>query len=253
MAKNDKEKVCLITGSSKGIGLAIAKRFDSNGIKVLLNSRHSIGKNLTKEFTNKPEHYKFDVSSSKSIENGLKKIKKKYKKIDYLICNVGFSSSPKKKQFEIEEWKLIFNRNFFSTLDTIFSFRKIFNKSSERKKIICISSVSGMYVSAAPTTYAVAKSALNNFVKHASKSLTKENIILNCVAPGNVFFKGGIWDKNFKKNKRYYKKYISSEVPEKRLAGPEEIAELVNYLCSEKSSFINGSVITIDGGQNKSL
>ena len=110
-----------------------------------------------------------------------------------------------------------------------------------------------MYVSAAPTTYAVAKSALNNFVKHASKSLTKENIILNCVAPGNVFFKGGIWDKNFKKNKRYYKKYISSEVPEKRLAGPEEIAELVNYLCSEKSSFINGSVITIDGGQNKSL
>lgn len=110
-----------------------------------------------------------------------------------------------------------------------------------------------MYVSAAPTTYAIAKSALNNFVKHASKSLTKENIILNCVAPGNVYFKGGVWDKNLKKNKKYYRKYISSEVPENRLADPREIAELVTYLCSDKSTFINGSVLSIDGGQDKSL
>ena len=80
-------------------------------------------------------------------------------------------------------------------------------------------------------------------MRHASKSLTKENIILNCVAPGNVFFKGGVWDKNLKKNKAYYKKYIKSEVPENRLANPEEIANLVVYLCSEESTFINGSII----------
>ena len=110
-----------------------------------------------------------------------------------------------------------------------------------------------MYVSAAPTTYAIAKSTLNSYVRHASKSLTKDNIILNCVAPGNVFFKGGVWDKNLKKNKNYYKKYIKTEVPENRLAHPEEIANLVVYLCSEKSTFINGSILNIDGGQNKSL
>ena len=122
-----------------------------------------------------------------------------------------------------------------------------------KKKIICISSVSGTYVSAAPTTYAIAKAALNNFVRHASKLLTKENIVLNCVAPGNIYFKGGVWDKNLRKNKSYYKKYINSEVPEKRLGTPEEVAELVGYLCSDSSTFINGSVISIDGGQNKSL
>ena len=56
-----------------------------------------------------------------------------------------------------------------------------------------------------------------------------------------------------KKNKSYYKKYINSEVPEKRLGTPIEIAELVSYLCSDNSTFINGAVINIDGGQNKSL
>lgn len=253
MQQKNNQKICLITGSSKGIGLAIAEKFDSYGVKVLLNSRHKIKKKLIKNFIKKPEHFKFDVTSTKSLENGLKKIKKKYKKIDYLICNVGFSRSLKKNQFKIDEWKKIFDKNFFSTLETIFLFKKYFNNNSSKKKIICISSISGMYVSAAPTTYAIAKSALNNFVKHASKSLTKENIILNCVAPGNVYFKGGVWDKNLKKNKKYYRKYISSEVPENRLADPREIAELVTYLCSDKSTFINGSVLSIDGGQDKSL
>ena len=71
--------------------------------------------------------------------------------------------------------------------------------------------------------------------------------------PWEYFFKGGVWDKNLKKNKKHYIKYIEGEVPEKRLGRPNEIANLVMYLCSDKSTFINGSVINIDGGQNKSL
>ncbi len=251
--KFNKNKIALITGSSKGIGLSIAKLLDSYGVKVLLNSRKKIKKSLTSSFKNNPEHFCFDVTSYKDLEKAFKKIKRKYKKIDYLICNVGYSSSSKKKQFEIDEWRKIFERNFFSTLNTIFLFKKIFKNIKSSKKIICISSISGLYVSAAPTTYAIAKSTLNSYVRHASKSLTRENIILNCVAPGNVFFEGGVWDKNLKKNKNYYKKYIKAEVPENRLAHPEEIANLVVYLCSEKSTFINGSIINIDGGQNKSI
>lgn len=252
MSKTSKIKIALITGSSKGIGLSIAKELDQAGIKVLINSRNQINKNLFKNFINQPEHYKFDVTSFKQTEKSLKKIKKKYKKLDYLICNAGYSSSPKSRKFDITEWKNIFEKNFFSTLNSIFLYRKLFN-NNKKKKIICISSVSGSYVSAAPSTYAIAKSTLNNFVKHVSKSLTRENIILNCVSPGNIFFKGGVWDKKLLKNKRFYLDYIKKEVPENRLGQPNEIANLVTYLCSEKSSFINGSVINIDGGQDKSL
>lgn len=253
MFLKSKKKIALVTGSSRGIGFAIAKSLDKKGIRVFLNSRSKISRKLLERFNNSPVHLKFDINKAKKLEMNFKKIKKKYGEIDYLICNVGFSSSPKNKQFDINEWKLIFERNFFSTLNTIFLFRKIFNNTKIKKKIICISSVSGTYVSAAPTTYAIAKAALNNFVRHASKLLTKENIVLNCVAPGNIYFKGGVWDKNLRKNKSYYKKYINSEVPEKRLGKPDEVAELVSYLCSNSSTFINGSVISIDGGQNKSL
>ena len=253
MPFKNKTKIALVTGSSKGIGLSIAKMLDAQGIKVFLNSRSNINKKIINQFNNNPEHLKFDIMDTKKLETNLKKIKKKFGNIDFLICNVGFSSTPKKKQFDTNEWKMVFEKNFFSTLNTIFSFRKIFKNSKILKKIICISSVSGTYVSAAPTSYAIAKAAINNFVSHASKALTKENIILNCVAPGNIYFKGGVWDKNFKNNKPYFKKYINSEVPEKRLGSPEEVAELVGYLCSDKSSFINGSIFGIDGGQNKSL
>ena len=99
--KLGKNKIALITGSTRGIGLSIAKLFDYCGVKVLINSRSKIKKTFLREFKNNPEHYPFDVTSKKKLDNALKKIKKKYKKIDYLICNVGFSSSPKTKQFEI--------------------------------------------------------------------------------------------------------------------------------------------------------
>lgn len=252
MSKNFKKKIALVTGSSKGIGLSIAKELDKSGIKVLTNSRNKINEKFSKCFINSTDHYKFDVTSFKQTEKCFRLIKKKYNRLDYLICNAGFSSSPKKKEFDIMEWKNIFERNFFSTLNSIFVYRKLFN-DDKKKKIICISSVSGSYVSAAPSTYAIAKSTLNNFVKHVSKSLTKENIILNCVSPGNIFFKGGVWDKNLLRNKKYYLNYIKKEVPENRLGNPNEIANLVSYLCSEKSTFINGSIINIDGGQDKSL
>ena len=121
-----------------------------------------------KEFINSPDHFRFDVTSTKQTEQALKKIKKKYGRLDFLICNAGYSSSPKKKEFDIKEWKNIFEKNFFSTLNSIFLYKKIFN-DKRKKKVICISSVSGAYVSAAPSTYAIAKSALNNFVRHVSK------------------------------------------------------------------------------------
>jgi len=247
-----KGKIALVTGSTQGIGLAIAKNLSEYGCFVILNSRKKKRKSFYENLGFKHDHYIFDNNLEKKTQLEMKKIFKKYKKIDFLICNVGHSNSNTKKINSLKEWKFIFENNFFSALNVIFSFLK-FSTKKDKIKIICISSVSGMYVSPAPSTYAVAKAALNSFVRHVSKLYTKNNVFINCIAPGNIYFKGGIWDKKLKKNKFKALQHIKKEVPEKRFGSPREIANLASYLCSEQSSFINGTVISIDGGQNKQI
>ena len=95
-----------------------------------------------------------------------------------------------KKNLILKSGKIFLKKISFQHLTQFFFIKKYL--MIKEKKVICISSVSGAYVSAAPSTYAIAKSALNNFVRHVSKSLTKENIILNCVSPGNIFLKEGL-------------------------------------------------------------
>ena len=252
MYKDLEGKIALVTGSTQGIGLAIAKNLSENGCFVILNSRRKMSKSFHKKLEFKHDHYIFDNNLEKKTQLQMKKIFKKYKKIDFLICNVGYSNSDKNKINSLREWKFIFENNFFSALNVIFSFLK-FSTKKGKIKIICISSVSGMYVSPAPSTYAVAKAALNSFVRHISKLYSKNNVIINSIAPGNIYFKGGVWDKKLKKNRNKALQHIKKEVPEKRFGSPKEVANLASYLCSEKSSFINGTVISMDGAQNKQI
>ena len=130
---------------------------------------------------------------------------------------------------------------------------KIFLKYfKSNAKIICISSISGTYISKSSIEYTVSKSALNTYVKKKSKLIGK-NYTINCVAPGNIMFKGSSWEKKIKLNKLAVEKQIAEHVPLKRFGKIWEIANLVSYICSDKSNFLNGSIFTIDGGQDLSL
>ena len=82
-----------------------------------------------------------------------------------------------------------------------------------------------------------------------SKILGKLGIRINAIAPGNIMFKGSVWDKKMKINKFETKKYIKNFVPLQKFATPENISDLCLFLASDKSSFINGSIIVADGGQ----
>ena len=77
----------------------------------------------------------------------------------------------------------------------------------------------------------------------------KNKIRVNVISPGNIFFRGGTWDIKKKKNPTLVRKIIREKVPLQRFGKPEEVANLVTYICSEKASFINGAIIRIDGGQ----
>lgn len=243
-----KNKIALVTGSTRGIGLSIAMNLQTKGCKVILNSRKNFKHTNKNKFAN-IFHYRFDCTNERQVFKNLKKIKKDFKKVDYLICNVGSSKVNKKISGSKEEWKRMIENNLYSSIIVIENFLKFFNKEI---KIVCISSISGKYLSKSSIEYTVAKSALNTYVRKKSKLLNGDSTI-NCVAPGNILFKGGSWDKKLKAGNAKVMKQIRENVPLKRFGTPAEVASLVSFICSGSSNFINGSIITIDGGQDQSI
>ena len=244
---NLSKKVVFITGSSSGIGFGLAKKFLNQGHKVIICSKNIKNLKTASKILNDCFYVQADLCNEKAIQNAVKKIKKKFKKIDILICNYG-NSEFKKNNLDFNH---SFKNNFFSTINTINSSLPILKSKTGR--IICISSICGVEViKNAPLAYSVAKSALNSFVKSISFHLSKKQILINTIAPGNIFFKGSTWDKKLKKNKYKIKKYINENVPMNKFGSIEEIYELCKYLCAEKC-FSTGSTYILDGGQTRTF
>ena len=243
------KKNILITGSSKGIGFAIAKKFSENGQNVILNGRNL--KNLIKAQKKIERSFieRGDLSNEKECKKIINNIIKKHKKLDVLVCNIG-NGSPRYNKNNYMNWISYFNDNFFSAVNIIEQSKKYLAKTNG--SIICISSICGVEtIKNAPVEYSVAKSALNSYVKLISIPLGSKKIKINAIAPGNILFKGSVWEKKLILNKRKTLKYIKENVSLNRLGVTDDISELCLYLSSSKSNFITGSIFIVDGGQTK--
>lgn len=241
-----KEKIIFISGSSSGIGYGIAKKFLDLGFKIIINGRNK--KNLLKasKSLNNCPYFISDITDKQSVKLMANKIKNKFGKIDYLICNYGNSNFKKNN----EDFENAFKHNFFSSLNTIVSFFSLLKKNES--KIICISSICGVeIIKGAPLGYSVAKSAINSFVKAYSHKISEFGITINAIAPGNIHFPGSVWDKKRKKNSASVKKYIKENVPMNSFGYIEDIFSMCYFLLLKSSSFVTGSTFVIDGAQTK--
>ncbi len=242
-----KKKVAFISGSSKGIGLAISKKLNENNFHVVLNSRKKVSKKNFKQIK-EYDYILGDVTQEKSVNRIYKNFKKKNSRIDVLICNVGLSSIKGKKLTEAKRWKMMFDQNLMSAVNLINKFKLDLIKN--KTKVVFISSITSLqHIQNAPIEYATIKAALNTYCKLLSKELGSQGVKCNNIILGNVYFKGSVWSK---KSSSVIKSTLKSMITKKFIT-TDEVADLVLYLISAKSSSMVGSNILLDGGQVNNL
>lgn len=251
MDLNLKSKKVFVSGSSRGIGFYIAKKFIEEGAEVIINARNleeldaaaiSLGNcNRVVGDVSNPEDAVNTITSAANILGGM----------DIVICNVGSGSSVPPGQENYYEWQRVFAVNFFSATNLIEASRKFLDNS--HGSIVCISSICGIEtVPGAPVTYSVAKSALNTYVKSISVPLALEGIRINAVAPGNINFEGSVWSEKLIEDPDSVKEMLNREVPLGKLGSPDDVAHVAVWLASDLAKFVTGTVVTTDGGQTRS-
>jgi len=234
-----KEKVILITGSSRGIGKAIAELFNNEGATVIVTYRNSIDENY---FNSKNiKHYKCDVTDLKSAQETVDVIIKEHKKIEVLVNNAGISKDKLLMRMSEEEWDDVIDTN----LKGVFNMTKAVTRnmlSLRYGKIINITSVSGIMGNPGQANYSASKAGVIGFTRAVAKELASRNINVNAVAPG--YIETEMTDKLPEDAKQSYLNLI----PLMRFGKGEEIAKVVKFLASDDSSYITGQTICADGG-----
>lgn len=255
MNLNLKNKNFLITGSSRGIGKAIAEGFLTEEANVGLVARTSTTLKQTAEllgskYKSKVKYWIADLINESAVNELSDRILREWERIDGLVVNVGSGKSLPGPVTDSWQWNSVWETNFNTALNTVRAFMPSIKKS--RGSIIFISSICGVEALGAPTDYSVAKAALNAFSKNLAKKVGPD-VRVNSVAPGNIYFEGGTWEKKIKENKSMVDVMLENEVPLRRLGKPEEVADAVKFLCSERASFITGATLVVDGGQTRSI
>jgi len=256
MELNLKDKVIIVSGSSQGIGKNIAKILLQEGCNVVINGRNKnklnrTFKELNTKFKRKLIAIQGDVSKYSTINKMRKVTIKKWGKIDGIVANASIIKSNKNINNDSRNSNWLMRHNLEMVCNFIGNLIPYIK--SKESSIVVIGSIAGIEDIGAPIYYSVYKSALSAYVKTMSRDLSKKNIRINLISPGNIFFKKGNWEKKLKKNKTKIKNMIKKNVPLNKFGKPEDISMIVSILLSNKTQFITGSNFVIDGGQTRSI
>ena len=232
----------LVTGSTRGIGRAIAEALGREGCSVTLT-----GRSRPDELPERAEFFQGDLTLSTAREELA--VSAERAGLDILVLNLGSGRSKPPLTEDEPEWDRILSLNLNSAAAL---FRRL-TPALEKSKgcALFISSIAGLETLGAPTAYAAAKAGLNAFAKAASRELGPRGIRVNVLCPGNIFFAGSSWETRLASDKPSVEEMLRREVPLGRFGKPEEIADAAAFLCSPRAAFVTGAIVAADGGQTR--
>ena len=240
------EKIAVITGASRGIGAAIAKKMAENGATVIINYQGSVQAAQAleaeiREKGGKAVTYKCDVSDFDKCEKFIGDIVKEYGRIDILVNNAGITRDGLLMGMKEEDFDKVLDTNLKGTFHTIrAALRQMIRQRSGR--IINMASVVGVSGNAGQANYAASKAGVIGLTKTAAREVASRGITVNAVAPG--FIETDMTEVLPEK----IKEASAAQIPLGKFGKAEDVANAVAFLASEDAGYITGQVLHVDGG-----
>ena len=244
------DKNILITGGSKGIGKAIAAAFLIEGANVTITARNIDFLEKAKEdLGEKVSIIQADITIKSEREKLMRLFVEKNGTIDVLVNNAGGSNGSSVTETGIDLFYEAMELNYFSAVHL----SKLAVEEMKKNRSGCIINITSIYgrESGGKVTYNNAKSALISFTKSLADEVISDGIRVNSVAPGSILHETGNWKKRLEEDPERIREFVKNEIPAERFGTPEEIANVVTFLASDRASWIVGASINVDGGQSR--
>ena len=253
-----KDKVAIVTGSSRGLGLASARALASEGCLVCVCARtHAMLEQARRDVAARAvgDERVVAISADVSTPQGVKAVIDgtiaAFGGIDILVNNVGLARGATVIDTSDAEWQEAFDHTLFPAIRAS---RLAVPHMKQRGGgvIVMIASVWGREAGGR-MTYNAVKAAEISLAKSLAQQLASSNIRVNSVAPGSILFEGGSWWKRQQENPAAIAEFVRRELPFGRFGTPEEVGDVVAFLCSSRASWMSGASIVVDGGQSRAF
>lgn len=237
-----KGKNIFITGSTRGIGLAMAHKFASLGANIVLNGRREIGEELISEFSDYGVQVipiSGDVSDSTDAKRMVEKAIEKLGSVDILVNNAGITKDKLMLKLTEEDFEQVLKVNLVGAFNMTQAVLKPMSKARQGA-VINVSSVVGLIGNVGQANYAASKAGLIGFTKSVAREVAARNVRVNAIAPGMI--ESDMTDVLSDK----VKEATLAQIPMKRFGNTSEVAEVAAFLARQE--YLTGQVIAIDGG-----
>lgn len=248
-------KIALITGAGRGLGKNMASCLAREGATLIVNSRSREDLELLlkelppSQSTISHRFFCEDLSSVGGPQKLIEFLKDQNIDPDIIVHNVGGNLDISDPFCSLEDWRSVMRIN----LEVPIELNRYFIPRMQKKKwgrVCHVSSISGLE-NQGPPSYCAAKAGLIAYARSLGRFVAKDGVVVTSILPGAVYTEGGYWDIASKTRPGHVEKYLSERMAIQRFGKPEEIGEIVAFLCSNLSSFCVGSAFLVDGGQGR--